>query len=124
MRNRYHCAAGQLALHCGPDFSFADHVQGGERFIENEDFRILEQRAGDRDALTLAVGERRAVLADRVVVAVGQRAYEIVKPDRARRGAYTLLRRLGAGIAEIFDHWFVEHECLMTRHYQLAPEPG
>ena len=86
MRDHYHRATGQRPLHRGPDLSFASHVQGGERLIENQDFRILEQRPGDRDSLPLAVRERRAVLSDRVVVAIGQRAYEIVQPGCARRG--------------------------------------
>ena len=40
------------------------------RLVEQDDRRILDQRARDRDALALAAGELQAVLADRRVVAV------------------------------------------------------
>ena len=39
------------------------------RLVEQDDRRILDQRARDGDALALAAGELQAVLADRRVVA-------------------------------------------------------
>ena len=43
-------------------------ARGG--LVEDEDARVLEQDAGDGDALALAAGERDAALADAGVVAV------------------------------------------------------
>ena len=47
--------------------------------------RVLEQRAGDREALALAARERRAALADERVVAVGQALDEVVRVGRPGR---------------------------------------
>ena len=45
-------------------------VERRGRLVEQDDRRILDQRARDRDALALSAGELQAVLADRRVVAV------------------------------------------------------
>src|SRR5436189_3311693 len=39
-------------------------VECGRRLVEDQDRRILEQRARDREALALAAGEQHAALAD------------------------------------------------------------
>src|SRR3954464_2377119 len=43
-------------------------IERGGSFIEQDDRRVLDQRACDRDALALAARKLRAVLADRGVV--------------------------------------------------------
>ncbi len=59
--------------------SFSDSgIQRGGRFIEQDDRRVLHQRAGNGDALALAAGELRAVLADRRIVAAREAHDEIV----------------------------------------------
>ena len=54
--------------------------------VQDQDPRVHQQRAGDRDPLALAARERQAALADARVVAVGQVADELVslRPDRRR----------------------------------------
>ena len=47
-------------------------VERRGRFVEHQDRRVLEQRAGDGDALALAAGEALAELADHRVVALRQ----------------------------------------------------
>ena len=44
-------------------------IERGGRFVEQDDRRVLDQRARDGDALALAAGQLHAVLADRRVVA-------------------------------------------------------
>ena len=44
-------------------------VERGSGFIEQDERRVPDQRAGDRDALALAAGKLRAELADRRVIA-------------------------------------------------------
>ena len=39
-------------------------VERARRLVEDQDRRVLEERAGDRQALALAAGERAAALAD------------------------------------------------------------
>ena len=47
--------------------------------------RVGEDRAGDREPLALAAGERQAALADARVVAVGQALDELVRLCAPRR---------------------------------------
>ena len=47
------------------DQRFGLGVEAGRRLVEQQDRRVLEQRAGDRDALPLPAGEGHAALADR-----------------------------------------------------------
>ena len=46
---------GQLAIELVPRHA----VDGGERFVEQQHLRVARERAGDRDALLLAAGQRR-----------------------------------------------------------------
>ena len=49
-------------------------VERAGRFIENEDRRVLQQRAGDGETLALAAGQQPAALADRRFEALGLRS--------------------------------------------------
>ena len=53
--------------------------------VEDQDARVDQQRARDRDALALAAGQRLAALADQRVVAVRQAQDEVVRMRGARR---------------------------------------
>ena len=55
----------------------ASRPDGG--FVENQDRRVADDGAGDRDALALAARQRDAALADHRVVAVGHRLDELVR---------------------------------------------
>src|ERR1700691_3575464 len=65
---------------------FGLRIERRGRLIEQDDRRVLDQRARDRDALALAAGELQAMLADRRIVAGGKAHDEIVR-----------MRRLGGG---------------------------
>ena len=47
-------------------------IEGRSGLVENENRRVLEQRAGDGNALPLAAGQQHPVLADASLHAVGQ----------------------------------------------------
>ena len=51
-------------------------VEGGGGLVEEQDRRVLQDGAGDGDALALAAGERHAALADHGGVALRQGADE------------------------------------------------
>ena len=71
-------------------------VDRGGRVVEQQDLRIGEQRACERDPLALAPREREALLADDRVVALGQLQDELVGLGGARRGLDLLACRVGA----------------------------
>ena len=61
-------------------------VERARRLVEQQDRRILENRARDRDALPLPARQPRAALAEERVVALRQRAQELVRFGGTRRG--------------------------------------
>ena len=65
---------GDRLLHGALQF----RIEGRGGFIEQDDGRVLDQRARDGDALALAAGQLQAVLADRGVVARREAFDEIV----------------------------------------------
>ena len=52
-------------------------VQGRRGLVEDQNGRVLQEDAGDRDALLLAAGQLDAVLADERVESVRQRTDEV-----------------------------------------------
>ncbi len=61
-------------------------VDRGERLVEDQDRRVAQQGAGDRQALALAAGEQHAAFADHRGVALRQGRDELVRVGAARRG--------------------------------------
>ncbi len=76
-------------------------VERAGRLVEHQDRRILEDRAGDRDALALAARKLAAALADRRVVAVALGEDEVVRGGGLRRGMHLVVSRLGAADADV-----------------------
>src|SRR5262244_3297201 len=83
-------------------------VEGTRRLIEDQNARIGDERAGNRDALTLAAREGRAALADDRVVAFGQLEDEFVRPRQPCRRDDALHRHGGVGEGDILAHRAVE----------------
>ena len=61
------------------DVALGFGVERGGRLVEQDDRRVLDQRAGDGDALALAAGQLHAVFADLGVVAVREAGDEVVR---------------------------------------------
>ena len=66
---------GQRLLH--QHFRFGVEMRGG--FVQNQDGRVLEQGAGDGDALPLAAAQPHAAVADHRLVAFRQALDEFVR---------------------------------------------
>ena len=84
------------SLQAGLDRRLGGRVDRGGGVVEDQDPRVGEQGAGDRDPLALAAGEGQAALADPGLVAVGQLADEAVGLGPPRRRFDLLQRRLRA----------------------------
>ena len=83
-RDGDHGLAFHQRVQAGLDGSLDLAVQRTGGFIEQQDRRVLEHHAGDRDALALPAGELDAALAHVRVVAlaalrVGQAEHEVVR---------------------------------------------
>src|SRR5438105_15741236 len=60
-------------------------IQSRSRFIEQENRRIFQERAGDGQALLLSAGKKTAFVADDRLIAVRLRLDEIVRERGSRR---------------------------------------
>ena len=79
-------------------------VKGARGLVQNEDARVAQKHARDGDALLLAAGQPRAALAHERVVAVGQRADELVDVGLARRLLDFGLGGAGAAVGDVLPH--------------------
>ena len=73
MRQDQRGAAGHQPLQCLLDHRLVLGVDGRQCFVQHQNWRIAQQGAGDRDALTLAAGQSCATLTDHCMVAIRQR---------------------------------------------------
>src|SRR5947209_851371 len=64
------------------DLLFGFRIKRCGRFVEQDDWGVLHERAGDRDALALSSRQLGAVLADRRVVAEGKTRDEFMRASR------------------------------------------
>ncbi len=104
------CAA---LLQLGLDGAFVGRVQRRGGFVEDQDRRVLQQRARDRHALLLAAGQLQAALADHGVVALGRGRDEVVDVRRLGRRLDLGARRAGAAIGDVvFDRVVEQHRVL------------
>ena len=74
-------------------------VERRGRLVEDQDPRVLQQDAGDRDPLLLAARQLVAALADDRVVAIGQLGDPVVDRRGPRRGLELGLGRVRPGVA-------------------------
>ena len=120
---------GRRSASCGPRISTCRpswiclldlHVDGAGGVVEDQDRRVDEQRARDRDALALAARQRVAALADDRVVAVRQLEDELLGAGRARRRADLLERRVGTAVGDVVADRDREQERLVEDDADLA----
>ena len=57
MRDHHDCPVTLDGVDAGLDLLCGDRVKTGSRLIEEDDRRVLEEEAGDRDPLLLASGK-------------------------------------------------------------------
>ena len=78
MRDREDRAIGDQAIQGLLDLVLGLRVDAAGRLVEDQDARVVEDRPGNRDSLTLAPAERMPPLAHDGVVAVRELAQEVV----------------------------------------------
>ena len=99
-------------------------VERAGRLVEEQDRRVLEDRPGDRDALALAARQPRAAVADDRVVAVGQRADEVVGVGRPGRGDDLGLGRVEPAVQDVLADRAAEQRRLLGDQADLAAQAG
>src|SRR5215472_12755766 len=85
-------------------------IERGSRFIEHQDRRVLEERPGNRDALTLATRQPHAQLTHHRVVTLGQPQDEVMRVGQpcSLHDAFGVAIR--GTISDVGAHRIVEQE--------------
>ena len=104
------------------DLGLGGGVDARCRVVEDQDARVLEQRARDRDALALPAGQRQPALADERVVAVGQARDERVDACLARRLLDLVVARLGPRVGDVVAQRRGEQERVVGDQADLAAQ--
>ena len=89
-------------------------VERGGGFVEQQERRVLEEGARNRDALALAAGEFHAALADDGPHALRQ-IFDEIAARREGRFQHFVVGRLRPAIADIFHHRAMKHRNVL-RH--------
>ena len=109
MGDRQCRAAAHRGLDRALDEPLADGVERARGLVEDEDARVLQQDARQRDALLLATRELVAAFADhRVIAAAGQLADAVMHRRQARGGLELSVGGVGLGIGQVLADRGVE----------------
>src|SRR5437588_1837994 len=96
-------------------------VQTGRRFVEQENRRSPNERAGDGESLTLSAGKRCSALAEDRVEAVRQLSDELAQAGGLGGVPQLFVRRLGAPVADVLcDRETEQHGLLLHERHLLA----
>ena len=90
--------------------------------VEQQDRRLEQHRARDREALALSAGESVAALAEDRVVALRQRHDEIVRGGDARRFLDLRRRRLGMAEGDVGRDGVGEKKALLENEADVAAQ--
>ena len=124
MRHDQRGAPRHRLLHRGENFVFRVWVDRGGWIIEDQDRRIEQQRAGDRQSLPLAAGEVVAVFAEDRVVTVRQRRDEFFGSGDLRGAANLIERRFGMAERDVRGDRVAEQKALLKNDlWNNRPEP-
>ena len=103
------------------DQRFVLGVDRGQRLVQDQDGRVAQQRAGDRQALALAAGQLQPAFTDAGGVAVGQRHNEVVDVGGAG-GAQLLAAGVGAAQAQVVLDGAVEQHDVLAHQRDLRQQ--
>ena len=122
MGNRDHRAAPRDLLDIGVDDGLAVGIERAGRLVENEDARIEDQGARDRQALPLPAGQVGRAFVDIGVVAARQTVDEFLGA-RHPRGAHDVVEgRISFGGGDVLADRAAEQEVFLQDHADAAAQ--
>ena len=104
------------------DELFGLGIEGGGGLVEDEDAGILEEDAGDGDALALAAGKGDAALADVGFVAVAEPGDEVVGIGGPGGGDDFILGGAGPAVADVLGDGAGEEDVVLHDDSDLAAD--
>ncbi len=107
------------------DLRLCFQVHGGGRVVEDQDTRILQQRARDGHTLLLSARKRHAFFADQRVVAVGEGQDHIMDGGGFRGALDLVLRHVAANaVGDVLADRAAEQERFLLHDANLLTEVG
>src|ERR1017187_8442402 len=103
---------------------FALRVQMAGGFVENQYGRVLQQGAGDGEALPLSAGELDAAVADHGLVAFREAHDEIVGQRGFGGGADAVGRYAVTAVGDVVRHRVIKQESVLRHQADLASQAG
>ena len=107
----------------GLDDLLALGIERGGRLVEDQDARLGDERAGDREPLALAARQIGAALLDHRVIALRHPRDELVCARHLGGGHDLVDRQRGVGERDVLAHRAVKQHVLLQHHADLAAEP-
>ena len=104
------------------NIAFIVRIHTCSSFVQNDDRRIFQNTACNRNALLFAAGEALARLARRRVVALRELFDEFLALRGARRGPDLLVRRARIAEADVFKQRTVEEEIILRNKADVFRE--
>ena len=90
--------------------------------VEDQHLRVGQDRAGDRDPLPLAAGEREAALSDHRLVALGQQLDELLGAGELGRPRDLVVAGVGRREPDVAAHGVPEEERVLEHDADTAPQ--
>ena len=117
-----------MALHGGVQrglhHAFALGVQRAGGFVQQQQRRVLQDGAGDGNALLLPARQPHAALAQEGVVPLGQGHDEVVGKCRLGGGVDLLCRRARVAIADVFERGSAKNHRVLGNGGNVAAQRG
>ena len=109
----------------GPlDQPFGFRIQRRSRFVQNQDGRIEQDGARNREALSLSTGKKSATLADHGIITVGQFHDEIVRKSDAGGSLNLFVAGIGTAVGDVVPHRVIEEHSLLSYQGDLTAQTG
>ena len=116
------CAAFHQVIHSFLYQDFCPGVNGTGRFIEDQDFRISQDRSGDGQELLLSLGDVACLLIEFHIVASGQRLDKPMYMSRLCRLDHFLIRGVKPPVADVLHDRTVEEPGVLEHHTEHLPQ--
>jgi len=106
------------------DLALGLRVEGARRLVQDQDGRVLQERAGDGDPLPLAAGEEPAPLPNPRLVTLRQRLDEAVRLGEPGGALHLRERHLWPAVGDVGADGVVEDQRLLRHERDLRAQAG
>ena len=122
VRDDDHRSAVSDARDIGVDDRLAIRVERARRFVEDQDARIDDQRARNRQTLSLSAGKIRRALIDIGLIAARQPFDELLRAGQTRRAHDFVEGRIDLAGGDVLADRSAEQKILLQHHAETATQ--